>query len=196
MSPRVANPRTPAKQGAAAGASRSRQPKRSAPPKPEAKTKTKPPPKPRSRKAPGERRVGPDGSPNPTSTFSARLATLHEELGRHVQRLLPHAEPIFSYRMHGWRAKRPRAVAWTTGTIDPNWFYLLLAERKQGITVHMWNPFDPGFLKRHAAELKPHGLTPMVGCIQHARKGAYPVQAIVGLLEEVRAGMDAERRQA
>ncbi|MEA3190353.1 MAG: hypothetical protein QOD77_935 [Thermoplasmata archaeon] len=126
------------------------------------------------------------------STFSPRMAAAWKELDAAVRRVFPKAEPVFDYGVRGWRVPRPLKVEAWKGTMDPNWLTLYLAERAQGITLHFWNPCEPGFLKRKGPELAPHGLKAMVGCLQFTRKGDYPVPVIEGLLREARGQMESE----
>lgn len=127
-----------------------------------------------------------------TSTFSPRMAAVWKEVDAAVRRVFPEAEPVFDYGMRGWQVPRRVKVESWKGTMDPNWLTIGLAERAQGITLHLWNPCEYGFLKRKAPELAPHGLKAMVGCLQFTRKGDYPVAAVEALLREVRGQMDAE----
>lgn len=148
--------------------------------------------KPAGRGKPAKSAQGAKGK-GPASLSSPRLADARARLGAEVLRRFPHAEPVTEWNLQGWRAKRPRRIASWKGTIDPNFVYVFLAERKQGIVLYFWNPFDPKCLERHAPRLKQAGLTAMVGCLQHARRGEYPVEAVLPLLDEARAAMDAER---
>ena len=101
-------------------------------------------------------------------------------------------EPVFAWGIHGWRVPRMKKVEWTTGIMDPNWLFVGLAERKAGITLHMWNPVDYGCLQRHAASLKDAGFKVMVGCIQFNRKSEYPMSAVKSLLDDVAKGWNAD----
>jgi hypothetical protein len=127
-----------------------------------------------------------------TSTFSPRLLALKEALDDHLRRRFPRVEPVVAYGMHGWRMKRPRPVEWTTGTIDPAYVHVFVAERKQGITLHLWNPYQPDLFGRHAKSLEAAGFKVMVGCLQFNRKGDYPVDAVLPLLDAIAAAMKRE----
>ena len=130
----------------------------------------------------------------PASTESDRLKAIHAALEGRLRHHFPDAQPIFTYGMHGWKVPRRRTVAWTTGTMDPNWLAVLLAERKAGITLHVWNPVDPGILQKRERELSAAGLKPMVGCLQFTRKGDYPLDAIDDLFGRIRQQMDQEAK--
>lgn len=130
-----------------------------------------------------------------TSTFSPRLLGLKAELEQQLLRLFPHVEPVFAYGLHGWRMKRLRPVEWTVGTVDPAYVHVFVAERAQGITLHVWSPFDPKLLARHRSDLDAAGFKVMVGCLQFNRKSDYPVDAVRPLLEETAATLRAESRK-
>lgn len=138
-----------------------------------------------------------DGRPVATaSTFSPRLHAARDELERNLRRLFPGVERITAYNMHGWRVRRPvRIVDWP-GTMDPNWVQVFVAERKQGVTVHVWNPYDYDAFRRHAAGLQAAGFKPMVGCVQYNRKGEVPVAALLPVLEGIARRMEQERTPA
>jgi hypothetical protein len=128
----------------------------------------------------------------PTSTESDRLKAIHAELDAYIRALFPDAQPIFDYGMHGWKVPRRRKVEWTKGTIDPNWLMVGVAERKNGISLHLWNPVESGILSRKRKELEAAGFKPMVGCLQYTRKGEYPVGEVKALLSECARQMDSE----
>lgn len=127
-----------------------------------------------------------------TSTFSPRLLALKQSLEDQLRQLFPAVEPVFAYGLHGWRMKRLRPVAWTVGTIDPAYVHVFVAERAQGITLHVWSPFDPALLQRHREALGGAGFKVMVGCLQFNRKADYPLQAVRPLLEETAAALRSE----
>jgi hypothetical protein len=128
-----------------------------------------------------------------TSTFSPRLQAIHGELDRRIRKLFPGAQASTDWNMLGWKVRRPRRVEWTHGTMDPNLLYVGIAERKSGITLHIWNPVEHDGLNRREAQLSAAGFKVMVGCLQFNRKGDYPVDAVVGILEGIKAQFDAER---
>lgn len=127
---------------------------------------------------------------------SPRFEAARAALDGHLQRLFPGVERVEAYGMHGWRVPRPRQVEWTHGAVDPNLVQLFLAERSQGISLHLWNPYDHGMLSKRRDRLADAGFKVMVGCVQYNRKGDYPVDAIVPLLEAIAKDMDKERAQA
>lgn len=135
----------------------------------------------------------PADTPRTTSTFSPRLESARARLGRLLTARFAAVEPTFAWNMHGWRIRRPTDIRDWKGTIDPNWILVGLAERKQGITIHLWNPYDPGCLKTHEAALKAAGYQVMVGCIAYNRKGDVPVDATVPILDAMRDAMKGER---
>jgi hypothetical protein len=125
-----------------------------------------------------------------TSTTSPRLLAALGSLEAHVTRLWPHAEKVFEYNMNGWRIHRGVDIPEWTGTIDPNWVRLYVAERKAGLSLHLWEPF--GCLQDRGSALAAAGYKPMVGCMQYNRKGDLPVEPVVAVLEAVRDRMAAE----
>lgn len=78
------------------------------------------------------------------------------------------------------------------GTIDPNFVYIFLAKRKNGITLHYWDPVRPYGLKQNAAAFEEAGFKVMVGCLQFNRKGPFPIGAVRGLLENLARQMDGQ----
>lgn len=124
---------------------------------------------------------------------SPRFAGILRELDGRMRRLFPQAKPVVSYGMPGWVVRRPRKVEWTHGTMDPNVVQVFIAERAQGISLHLWNPYDYGMLAKRRDDLSEAGFKVMVGCLQFNRKSAYPVDAVVPLFESIAADMDAER---
>ncbi len=95
---------------------------------------------------------------------------------------------VFEYDCPGWAVPLPKElVPEQVGTMPSDSLYVLLAERKAGITMHFWNPLSYTFLEEHAAWLKEAGFKPMRGCLQFNRKSAYPVEEVGRLLREARA---------
>jgi hypothetical protein len=163
---------------------------RRTPPKATPKTPRKTASKKKPRPTPG---YGDEGKTSTTtSTFSPRLLALKSELDGHLRRRFPRVEPVFAYGMHGWRMKRPHPVDWTVGTIDPAYVHVFVAERKQGITLHLWNPYEPNLLGRNAKDLAASGFKVMVGCLQFNRKSKYPLGALLPLLDTLAAAMERE----
>ena len=159
-------------------------------------------PAPKARRRPGEarpqglvkaaRRTYVPKTAGPTSTESPRLKAVHAELGRRMKALFPEAEAVFLYGMHGWRVPRRRKVEWITGTIDPNWLVVAVAERAQGITLHLWDPVEWDVLANRKDGLRAAGFKVMKGCLQFTRKADYPVEAVGDLLTYVQQGWEAD----
>lgn len=146
----------------------------------------------RARKRAGPKRK--DATASQTKgTGSPRFAAVRSALESEVIRLFPDARPSSDYNMAGWRIPRPRRIDSWKGTIDPNFVHIFLAERKNGITLHFWNPYNPYGLKQNAATFEAAGFKVMVGCLQFNRKGEFPMAAVARLLESVRGEMDGER---
>lgn len=125
------------------------------------------------------------------SGASPRLEETHARLGGMIRKRFPEAQEIFEYNLRGWKIRRPVEVTEWKGTIDPNWIRIYVAQRKQGMTIHVWNPSDPEALKKHK-ELAAVGFKTMVGCLQYNRKGDVPLDALEPLLEGMRRAWDAE----
>lgn len=96
--------------------------------------------------------------------------------------------------MRGWRIPTNAGLAEWKGTIDPNFVHVFLAERKQGLTLHFWNPLDPGALHREKTGLREAGFKVMVGCLQFNRKGDFPIAAVLPLLDAARRAITAKPR--
>ena len=126
------------------------------------------------------------------SGASERLLATHTQLDRLVRARFPHAEDVFEYNMRGWAIRRRTDIRAWQGTIDPNWIRLYVAERKAGITIHVWNPYDPMALERD--ELREAGFKTMVGCLQFNRKGELPVGALGPLLDAMQKAWQRESR--
>jgi len=122
------------------------------------------------------------------------MQEVHARLDEEIRRRLPGAVPQFEYGMRGWRVPRARRQESWKGTIDPNFLHIFVAERKQGITLHFWNPLQPASFGKHAAPLSKAGFKVMVGCLQYNRKGDYPVAAILPLLDEAAEMLHGERQ--
>jgi hypothetical protein len=102
-----------------------------------------------------------------------------------VRKRFPNAEATFESGMPGWKVPREHVPEARIGTIDPAYVWIFLAERKAGITLHVWNPADYYFLDQHKAALQQAGFKVMRGCLQFNRKGAYPVAAVERLLAAI-----------
>ena len=85
------------------------------------------------------------------------------------------AERLVAYGLSGWRIARRRWIdpKSVKGTIDPNWVQLFLAERKAGITLHIWNPVDFQAMQRRKEEPSRAGV--------QGHGGLHPVQSEIGL---------------
>lgn len=68
------------------------------------------------------------------------------------------------------------------GTIDPNYLHLALVQRKRGVTFHIWNPRDDGYLQKNQEALSRAGFKVMRGCVEWNKKAAYPVGEIAKML--------------
>ena len=121
---------------------------------------------------------------------SERLVATHAALDALIRQRFPDAEDVFDYNMRGWAIRRRTDIRAWKGTIDPNWIRLYVAERKAGITIHVWNPYDPMALERD--ELREAGFKTMVGCLQFNRKGELPVGALGPLLDAMQEAWQRE----
>lgn len=110
------------------------------------------------------------------------------QVDRIVRRTFPSAKAVFQWGMPGWSIQRKHAPdpAEVKGTMDPRFIAILLAARKQGITLHLWNPADYYGLDRSKAELVEAGFKVMRGCLQFNRKQPYPIAVVEKLLKGVR----------
>ena len=71
---------------------------------------------------------------------------------------------------------------------------MYLAERKSGITLHLWNPVDFYGLRARTAELERAGFKVMVGCLVFTRKSEYPVGLVTDVLKDVKISLDNDAR--
>ena len=128
---------------------------------------------------------------------SPRFRQVYAALERSVREIFPDAEASFQLRMPGWKIPRPRHVdaASGKGTLDPNWVQIYLAERKSGITLHLWNPVDFNGFRRRNKELENAGFTLMVGCLQFNRKSEYPTDLVVDLLKDIQTSLADDARR-
>lgn len=115
-------------------------------------------------------------------------------LAREIRARFPDARGVEDWGLRGWRIPTHAGLTEWTGTIDPNFIHIFLVERKQGITLHFWNPLDPGALKRDSSALQKAGFKVMVGCLQFNRKGEFPLAAVLPLLEAARKAIAANGR--
>jgi len=129
---------------------------------------------------------------------SPRFREIDDRLDRTIRALFPEAQRVFAYGLPGWRIPRRRWIdpKSVDGTIDPNWVNVFLAERKAGITLHLWNPVDFNAMQRRKADLSNAGFKVMVGCLQFNRKSGYPIDAVRRLLEDVKRSLEADAKKA
>ena len=136
----------------------------------------------------------PSETPRTTSKFTPRLQATREGIEAMLKSRFAKVEPVFAYNMHGWKVRRPVTITDWPGTMDPNWITVFVAERAQGVTVHLWNPYEYKALKRHEKQLVAAGYKVMVGCVNYNRKGDVPLDAIAPILDEMQAAWKKEAR--
>ncbi|HLE47567.1 MAG TPA: hypothetical protein VI818_04650 [Candidatus Thermoplasmatota archaeon] len=119
---------------------------------------------------------------------------MHKAIGAALKTFFPEAKAVEEWGMLGWRTR----LAWEPpreafrGTMDPRYLSVFLAERKQGITLHLWNPLDYYGLEKKKADLTKAGFKVMRGCLQFNRNSDYPVDAVMALLAGIREKVDAK----
>ncbi|MBM2827383.1 MAG: hypothetical protein HW403_1447 [Dehalococcoidia bacterium] len=121
---------------------------------------------------------------------SARFQQVHGNLDKIIVEAFPSAELVFEYNMPSCRVritKEPITV-WK-GTIDPNYLFIAIVERKSGITLHLWDPRDYYGLEAVKDELTKVGFKVMRGCIHWNRKADYPIETVEKLIR----GMEVEK---
>lgn len=120
---------------------------------------------------------------------SPRYQDAHTRLARLVKRRLPRARKILQHGMPGWVAPRPPGSPRPAraGTLPPDRVYVFLAERKAGLTLHLWYPGDYGLLEKHKRALEEAGFKVMRGCLQFNRRGELPLAPVDALLARVHA---------
>lgn len=123
---------------------------------------------------------------------SPKYQAAYKELDAWIKKRLPTAKPIFEWGMPGWKVALPKdkQPVEHRGTYDPTSIMILLADRKAGITMHVWSPLEPQILSKLDKQLTKAGFKVMVGCIQYNRKGDYPVTAVMPLLERLAKGVE------
>lgn len=120
-------------------------------------------------------------------TSSERFQKAFADLGALALDVFPSAESIFQWDMPGWKINLvPLDDPNYRGTMDPNFFAIMLVERKSGLTLHIWNPRDYYGLSRSQSELGAAGFKVMRGCLVFNRKQPYPIAAVGDLLRNVR----------
>lgn len=121
---------------------------------------------------------------------SPQFQTAFEGVRKRVKARFPTAQPAFQYDMPGWTVPIPQErQPPAQGTLPPDHMYILFAARKQGPTLHVWNPLDDGALKKNRKDLEAAGFKVMVGCLQFNRKAEYPVQAVDKLFAAMAASL-------
>jgi uncharacterized protein YdhG (YjbR/CyaY superfamily) len=114
----------------------------------------------------------------------------YDALRNKVAQLFPNAIPLFEYGMPGFRVPitQTRIEKWK-GTIDPNYLHMGLVQRKRGVTFHIWNPKDDGYLQKNEERLSSAGFKVMRGCVEWNRKAAFPIAEIEKMLEDHMRGL-------
>lgn len=95
----------------------------------------------------------------------------------------PEAEPVNEWDMDGWAVEVQDAPKDWVGTMDSTRLMVFPLERKSGITVHIWDPRDPGLLKSNDDLLEEAGFKVMAGCLQWNRKAPVDADALQRLFE-------------
>ena len=107
-----------------------------------------------------------------------------------VRGIFPEAASVLAYGMPGWSVRvRDAPPPGYKGTLDPTHLTILLADRKTGITLHVWNPLEEAFLESHRPAMERGGLKVMRGCLAFRRKGPYPLGAVEALLRAAAEGV-------
>lgn len=99
-----------------------------------------------------------------------------------VKKYFPNAKEFYEYGISGFKARTTKTLIkdWP-GTMDPNFAYIGLARRTQGITLHGWCS-DYYFLDKHKTELAKAGFKVMRGCVQWNKKAPYPLPVVEKLI--------------
>lgn len=106
------------------------------------------------------------------------FAQVHAAIGAAFKRHFPAAEPCIEWDIPGFRVQVQDAPDQWKGTMPPTHMHVLPIQRKNCITIHIWDPRDPELLRKHESDLEETGFKVMVGCLQWNRKADYPVDAI------------------
>lgn len=121
---------------------------------------------------------------------------VYVELEKVVMAVFPNAERAFAYDMPGFEIKMSdKEIKDWKGTIDPNHLQIFLAQRKSGITLHIWNPLDYYGLDGKRDELTKAGFKVMRGCLQWNRKQPYPMEAVKNLLCSIKGNEHVARER-
>jgi len=120
------------------------------------------------------------------SQQSDRFKKIYARLKDVVMKEFPNATEGIMYDMHGFKAKitKEEITNWK-GTMNPNYFYTCLVERKAGITLHIWNPKDYYGLEKIKKEYERAGFKVMRGCIQWNKKAEYPIDMVEDLVKNI-----------
>ena len=121
---------------------------------------------------------------------SEGFQALHAAIGDRVRARFD-AEPVASYGIAAWRIpvpKPPGEDEWK-GTMPRTHLVIAPAEKKAGVTMHVWHPNAPYLLRDNEAWLKEAGFKVMVGCLQWNRKADMPLDAVERLLDAAKQAM-------
>ena len=117
---------------------------------------------------------------------SDRFKTIYVKLREIIMKEFPNATEGIMYDMHGFRERITREdIADWPGTMDPNYLYVGLVERKAGITLHIWNPSNYYGLDRIRKDYEKAGFKVMRGCLQWNKKAEYPIEMIEDLIKNI-----------
>jgi hypothetical protein len=102
-----------------------------------------------------------------------------------VLRVFPGAQAIEEWGMQGWKVPMDHPPVGLKGTMDSNFVYVMLGDRKAGPTLHVWYPGNYYFLDEHKDELTTAGFKVMRGCLPYNRKRPYPIEVVEKLLRRI-----------
>jgi hypothetical protein len=102
-----------------------------------------------------------------------------------VQRIFPQAQTYEDFGIRGWKVPLENPPVGIKGTIDPNFVYIGLADRKAGPTLHIWHPKSYYWLDEHRDELTAAGFKVMRACLPYTKKRPYPIEVIEKLLRTI-----------
>ena len=88
------------------------------------------------------------------------------------------------WNLPGWKIERENVLEEARGTIDPRFVHVLIAERKAGLTVHLWNPVDYYWLDTQKEALQRAGFKVMRGCVQFNRKQPFPFDTMESVSQD------------
>ena len=116
---------------------------------------------------------------------SDRYREAYSRLGEVVKAVFPTAQAAFEWNLPGWTIERENVLEEAKGTIDPRFVHVLIAERKAGLTVHLWNPVDYYWLDTQKEALQGAGFKVMRGCVQFNRKQPFPFDTMESVLRTI-----------